>query len=116
MDFQPSYVKGTTLGDVWFKLLSELNYNGRRGVPVTNGSHAGSTRIEFDMVSGWITYPHARPLSPILPPSVGEVPTNDEKIREYFSEYLMNPDILPTEEYRYSLWINEKMKKCLILI
>ena len=107
--FKPVFVRGTTLGDVWFNLLVHLNQYGRRGIPITSGSHAGSTRIEFDMASGWVDFPHQRPLAPILPPSVGEVPTNDEKIEYYFNEYLMNPKKNPEEEYRYSEWVNGQM-------
>ena len=109
MNFKSAHIEGTTLGDTWFNLLLALDDKGRRGIEITEGSHKGSKRVEFDMVSGVSLYPHQRPLAPILPPTVDEVPTNDEKIEEYFQEYIMNPNILPEEEYRYSQWINGKL-------
>ena len=101
--------KGGTLGDTWFQLLQAFWIKGRRDLPITEGSYKGSQRIEFDMVSGFIHYPHQRPLSPILPPTVNEVPTNDEKIEFYFQEYLMNSKLGKNEEYRYSTWVNGYM-------
>jgi thymidylate synthase len=106
MNFNPVHIVGTTLGDTWFQLISALWERGRRGILITDGSFKGSHRMEFDMVSGFCNYPHQRPLAPILPPSIGEVPTNDDKILDYFNEYIMNPKCLPGEEYRYSTWIN----------
>lgn len=107
-EFSPVFVRGTTLGDVWFNLLVHLNQYGRKYL-ITSGSHEGEHRVEFDMASGWIDFPHSRPLAPILPPSVIAVPTNDDKIEKYFQEYLMDPNKRPDEEYRYSEWINGKI-------
>lgn len=107
MNFNSVHIEGTTLGDTWFQLINQLWEKGRRGILITDGSHKDSHRMEFDMVSGFIHYPHERPLAPILPPTVNEVPTNDDKIQDYFNEYLMNPKLGPNEEYRYSEWINE---------
>lgn len=104
----PVHIVGTTLGDTWFQLLLNLWTYGRKDIEITEGSHKGSYRLEFDMVSGFVKFPYQRPLAPILPPHIGEVPTNDDKIQEYFNEYIMNPDCLPNEEYRYSNWINQK--------
>jgi len=109
MIFNPCFVTGTTLGDTWFSLISKLWDEGRRGVLITEGSHKGSKRIEFDAVFACSSFPHDRPLAPILPPGVGEVPTSDDAIQKYFEEYLMNPKLLPNEEYRYSTWINGKL-------
>ena len=107
--FKSVHVEGTTLGDTWFQLLNRLWEVGRRGILITEGSHKGSHRLEFDMISGMSFYPHQRPLAPILPPSIGEVPTTNDAIQKYFEEYLMNPKLLPNEEYRYSTWINGKL-------
>lgn len=106
--FNPIHINGKTLGDTWFQLLSKLWDKGREYL-ITEGSHAGETRLSFDMISGFVEYPHQRPLAPILPPSINEVPTNDEKIEKYFQEDLMNPNLNPNEEYRYSIWINQKI-------
>lgn len=107
--FKPIFIQGKTLGDTWFQLLSSLWSNGREYL-ITNGSHAGETRLSFDMVSGFIEYPHQRPLAPILPPTIQAIPTTDDDIEKYFQNYLMNPNLSPGEEYRYSLWINDNIK------
>ena len=103
--FKPDFIQGKTLGDTWFQLLSSLWNNGREYL-ITEGSHAGETRLSFDMVSGFIEYPHQRPLAPILPPNIEAIPTTDNDIEKYFREYLIKPNKNPDEEYRYSEWIN----------
>ena len=100
---EPVFIKATTLDDVYFKLLSELYKYGRE-IPVDEGSYKGSTRLEFDYVSGFIKYPTVRPLAPITPEGVDPV-TTDEKIEEYFLDYLMNTKLGENEHYKYSTWI-----------
>ena len=105
MRFKPVFVEGTTLGDTWFQLLSKLNDNGRR-YKITEGSYKGADRLVFDDVSGFIHYPHERPLSPIFPEtSALPRPTDDADIEKYFAEYLMDGIKAPNEDYKYATWI-----------
>jgi len=98
------FVEGTTLDDVWFKLLSECYKHGRIN-KITDGSFAGANRLEFDYVAGTIYYPDTRPLAPIMPSNTPPV-TTDDKIEEYFVNYLMDGHNLEdNEHYRYSTWI-----------
>lgn len=54
---QPVFVKSNTLGDVWFHLLWEIYNNGNKYL-ITNGSFAGTNRLEFDFVAGISMFPH----------------------------------------------------------
>lgn len=110
MQYNPVHIIGTTLQDTWFQLLSALDQYGRKGIEITTGSHAGEHRVEFDSASGFIKYPHESPLAPIISDPEIPVPTTNDKIDEYFKEYLMNPNCLPNEEYRYAVWINGRIQ------
>lgn len=107
---KPVFIRSNTLGDTWFQLLWEV-YKCGRITPIHDGSFAGSNRLEFDFVSGISMYPHQRPLAPIMPEGIAPT-TTDEKIEEYFSGYLMNPEFEEhekNEHYKYAQWINGKM-------
>lgn len=105
MAIKSMHVVGKTLDDVWFQLLSNVYHHGRRN-RIDSGSFEGGVtyRIEFDFVSGTIEYPTTRPLAPIMPGGVPPV-TTDDAIMDYFTNYLMNPELEPNEEYRYATWI-----------
>ena len=105
--FNPVSIESTTLDDTWFKLLRALWFEGRKGEIITSGSFAGSRRLYFDDISGFIHYPHQRPLAPIIPEGIPKAssPTTDEKIEDYFSNYLMNSELAEDEEYNYATWI-----------
>jgi thymidylate synthase len=105
----PVYVNATTLDDVWFQLLYQINEHGRR-YKIDNGSYAGDIRLEFDFASGFINKPHERPLAPRMPEgSTLPRPTDDDAIEQYFANYLMDPNLADNEEYRYATWINGQM-------
>jgi len=103
MRFNPVFIEATTLDDMWFNLLHGLNEKGRRYL-ISEGSYKGAYRLAFDDVSGFIHYPHQRPLSPIVPEGI-PAPTNDEDIEKYFVEYLMDGNIKDNEDYKYGTFI-----------
>lgn len=104
MSFRTIFVKGTTLDDTWFKVISEVYKEGRRH-KITTGSYAGFDRIEADFLTGVIQYPSRRPLAPIMPEGVPPV-TTDEDIENYFVNYLMDGrNLSDNEHYRYATWI-----------
>lgn len=103
--FNPVYITANDLNDAYFQLLYNL-YNYGRKYKIDTGSFAGTTRLEFDFVSGFIKYPHSRPLSPIMPEGIPPVTTDEKLETEYFPNYLMNPELEGNEHYRYSSWIN----------
>lgn len=110
MRFKPVFIEGTTLGDTWFQLLLALNEHGRR-YKITKGSYEGCERLAFDFVSGTIKYPYERPLAPIMPEGLPSV-TTDEKIEEYFINYLLTSKREKTEHYKYSSWIIGDKELC----
>jgi thymidylate synthase len=102
--FKPVFINATDLNDAYFSLLWKIWENGRNYI-IDSGSFAGSYRLEFDYVSGFIRDPHRRPLAPIMPPSIAPT-TTDDRIMEYFVNYLMDADLNEGEHYRYSSWLN----------
>lgn len=109
MNFKPIHINTTTLDDTWFQLLYQINKHGRK-YKIDSGSYAGHERLEFDFISGFINKPHERPLAPLIPEGSNlPAPTTDEDIDNYFANYLMDPNLEPHEEYRYSSWINGKL-------
>src|SRR5574343_363368 len=102
---KPVFIEGTTLGDVWFQLL-QANYDHGRRYKITNGSYAGCDRLAFDDISGFIHYPHERPLAPIMPEGSNlPAPTTDHDIEMYFADYLINSNIQDNEDYKYATFI-----------
>jgi len=108
MNFKPVFVEGTTLDDTWKQLLYQVYQHGRE-YKITRGSYEGSKRLEFDFVSGFIQYPHTRPLAPIMEGSTVPPPTTDEDIETYFANYIMDPTLADNEHYKYSTWINKAL-------
>jgi hypothetical protein len=105
MKFQPVFINATTIDDGWHQILINLNRFGR-AYTITDGSHAGEDRLVFDHVSGFIHYPHNRPLAVQMPEGLGlDPPTTEEVIEEYFTDYLMNPTLGSNEEYKYASWV-----------
>jgi len=103
MNFKPVFIDAKTIDDCWFQLLQNLFDHGRPYTK-TAGSRTGMTMHGFDFVSGFIHYPHTRPLAPIMPPGVPPV-TTDENIEKYFTNYLMDSKLEKNEHYKYSTWI-----------
>jgi thymidylate synthase len=103
--FIPIQIVANDLNDAYFQLLGYVYHHGRR-YKIDTGSFAGAYRLEFDFCSGFINYPHTRPLAPIMPEGIPPVTTDDKLELEYFPNYLMNPELKGNEHYRYSSWIN----------
>jgi hypothetical protein len=91
-------------------LVRRLLEQGRRYL-VTEGSFAGTVRLEFDFVSGTILEPLRYtegglrlPLAVTAPPGI-PAPTDEAKIESYFLNYLMDGSCTPQEHYRYATFI-----------
>jgi thymidylate synthase len=104
MKFQPVQIVANDLNDCYFQLLGFVYHYGRK-YKIDTGSFAGAYRLEFDFCSGFIKYPHTRPLSPIMPEGIPPTTTDDE-LDKYFANYLMDSNLEENEHYRYSSWIN----------
>lgn len=105
MKFQPAFVDALNLNEAYFMLLSECWQKGIR-YEITEGSNKGDYRLELPFAAGIIQNPHMRPLAPTMPLGVPAT-TTDDKIQDYFTNYLMDPNLNENEEYRYSTWINK---------
>lgn len=103
-EFNPVQIMANDLNDCYFQLLSYLWEYGRK-YKIDTGSFAGAHRLEFDFCSGFIKYPHTRPLAPIMPQGIPPTTTDDE-LDKYFANYLMDSNLEDNEHYRYSSWIN----------
>lgn len=103
----PALVYTNTLDETYFQLIHHCWKHGY-DLSVDEGSNKGGRRLELPFAAGFIQFPHTRPLAPIMPPGISPT-TTDEKIEEYFTNYLMDPNLSPNEEYRYSVWINGKL-------
>lgn len=103
--FQPVQIMSNDLNDAYFQLLTLVWEYGRK-YKIDTGSFKGANRLEFDFCSGFIRYPHQRPLAPIMPEGIPPVTTDEKLELEYFPNYLMNPKLEGNEHYRYSSWIN----------
>jgi len=103
MSFKPVFIEGRDINDTWFQFLQAAYDKGRPYVK-SSGSRTGMKVYGFDYVSGFIHYPHTRPLAPIMPEGIPPV-TTDEKIEEYFANYLMDSSLSKNEHYKYSTWI-----------
>lgn len=101
--------KATTLPDAWFQLVYALmNGDSPRNVyEIDKGSYVGQKRLEFPFVVVQIDHPGARPLIPDIPPALG-IPAPVESmgyVKDYFTQYLMNPEIEDNETYKYATWL-----------
>jgi len=105
MKFQPVQIVANDLNDTYFQLLTLVWEYGRK-YKIDTGSFKGANRLEFDFCSGFIKYPHQRPLAPIMPEGIPPVTTDEKLELEYFPNYLMNPTLEGNEHYKYSSWIN----------
>jgi thymidylate synthase len=105
-----NYISGRTHDEVWFQLLCDLCESGRI-YKIDEGSYKGDFRLEFDFVMGEVLEPVRYTESGVrLPlavtaPEGCPVPTIDESIEDYFTNYLMDGNKEPNEDYRYSTFI-----------
>jgi len=113
INFFPIYINATTLDDCWHQLLCQIYEKGRI-YHITSGSFAGHDRLAFDYAAGFISNPHIRPLSPLMPEGSNlPRPTTDEKIEFYFSDYLMDATLSKNEHYKYASWIAGNNEVCM---
>jgi thymidylate synthase len=102
-------IRATTLADSWFQLIYALvRANvGRTVYTIDKGSYVGQKRLEFNYAVVQIDHPEVRPLIPDLPPHINiPAPVESmEYVEEYFSNYLMNPQLEENETYKYATWL-----------
>jgi len=102
-------VKARDLSDAWYQLVYKLLRGDCNRVVYTidSGSYVGSKRLEYQYIVVQIDHPGTRPLIPDIPEHIG-IPNPVESmqyVEDYFTNYLMNPELEENETYRYSTWI-----------
>jgi thymidylate synthase len=104
-----TFIEATTLDDAWFKCLFDLFEGEHHSYVIDKGSFAGDTRREFDWMTVRITLPGGHPhedrsslrrLIPTVPLGVPP-PCDEEKVLNYFNEYLFSDRLRPHEQYTY---------------
>ena len=71
---------------------------------VKGGSYKGQIRKQLSSIAIKIKDPGRRPLAPILTPP-RQPPTSEEKIEEYFLNYIMSTEVRKNEDYSYGQFI-----------
>ena len=101
-------LRDRTINDMWRRLMWHCLKNGYSYI-IKKGSYEGDIRVQLLFVSFLIEEPWTRPLAVHVPEHLGfSAPTDEEKIEQYWYEYLMTDKEHETEEYTYGQYINEK--------
>ncbi len=112
---QANYVEAYSIGDAWREVMWLCVKNGY-DITVKGGSYVGQIRRQLPFVTIKIIEPWKKPLAPInLPPNIPP-PTSDEKIEEYFFEYLMNDEPKENEQYTYGSYIKPQIQKVIEIL
>ncbi len=97
---QVTLVEGTSIQDVWFRLLYTAVDAGRV-FTVDRGSYAGQRRLELDFVVANIRQPWIEPFAPTMPEGSQIPPPFDEAYLADYVPYLMTGTLKPGESYTY---------------
>lgn len=100
---QITHIKAHNLPDAWFQCLWRImDDNNAREYTVQKGSFEGHKRREFDFALIHVTNPGHRPLIPDIPPNMDITPPTDmQYVYDYFTNYLMSPELQENEQYTY---------------
>jgi len=93
-------VEGTSIQDVWFRLLYAAVDEGRV-FTIDQGSYAGQRRLELDFVVANIRQPWIEPFAPTMPEGTKIPPPFDEAYLADYVPYLMTGTLKPGESYTY---------------
>lgn len=100
-----AYIRERTIEAAWRMVLwncARYGYSYR----VKKGSYEGQLRKQLDHLAVVIEEPSTRPLAVWLPENCGiPAPTSEEKIQEYFYEYLVTDTRGEMEDYTYGQFI-----------
>lgn len=109
MIFENNIVKGNTIEDCWRNVLWLCVRNGY-DYKIEVGSYEGQIRRQLNYLVIIIDEPWTRPLAVRVPEGLGIAPpTNEEKIEEYFMNYLITSYKTENEDYTYGEYIEEQI-------
>jgi thymidylate synthase len=107
-------IQALNINEAFYKLIRDFtekdtlgNYVNAYEVGIDAGSYGKDKggdqfRLQADLVTIEISHPEVRPLAVEFPEGMGIPPvTSEEKINDYFVDYIINPDIPANEDYTY---------------
>lgn len=105
------HIEAKTISDLWFQLIYNI-FDKSYKQEIQKGSfEGGQFRLQYPGLSCYIEYPWLD-MIPVMPPALGiPAPTSMDYAVDYFTEYLMNPELSENETYRYSSRIHTPMPK-----
>ncbi len=112
-----NYVEGIKIDDAWrdaMWLCVKKGYD----IVVKGGSYKGEIRRQLSYAMIRILnagVPEVDSLAPILPPSC-PAPTDDEHIKKYFYELLINPEVGKNQQYTYGSYIAPQLPKIIDIL
>jgi len=114
--FPGNFVRGKTIEDVWRDVMWCCVRYGK-DYTVKAGSYVGQIRRQLPYVSILIEEPGTRPLAVRTPEGCGiPAPTDEEKINNYFMEYIIGSEKAEKEDYTYGMYISAQVERAIELL
>lgn len=111
MPFEVNYIEGKTINDVWRDAMWCCVRNGY-SYKIKQGSYIGQIRKQLPYIVIRIVEPWIRPLAVKIPEGLGfSSPTSEEKIHNYFANYLMSDIVPPNTQYTYGQYITSQIDR-----
>ncbi len=111
-----AYIRERTIESAWRMVLwncARYGYSYR----IRKGSYEGQLRKQLDHLCVVIEEPSTRPLAVWLPENCGiPAPTSEERIQQYFYEYLITDTRSDLEDYTYGQHIAPQLPKVIELL
>lgn len=116
MIFEHNYIEGRTIEDVWRDAMWCCVRNGY-AYRVEVGSYEGQIRKQLDYAVLRVLEPYTRPLS-VQPPEASGFPspTCEDKIWNYFRQYIVGTDKSSNEDYTYGQFIAPQVPRAVELM
>ncbi len=114
---QANYVEGYKIDDAWRDVMWLCVRKGY-DIVVKKGSYVGEIRRQLPHAMIRILnvgVPEVDSLAPILPPSC-PAPTDDEHIKNYFYNLLINPEVSENQQYTYGSFIVPQLPKIIDIL
>ncbi len=116
MLFAGNFVRGKTIEDTWRDVMWCCVRNGKDYI-VKGGSYIGQIRRQLPYVTILIEEPWTRPLAVRTPEGCGiPAPTDEEKISNYFMEYILGSNKASNEDYTYGMYIAKQISQAIELL
>ncbi len=111
-----AYIRERTIESAWRMVLwncARYGYSYR----IKKGSYEGQLRKQLDHLCVVIEEPYTRPLAVWLPENCGiPAPTSEERIQNYFYDYLATDTKCEMEDYTYGQHIAPQLQKVIDLL